>query len=281
MTVRVAAIQMVSTADVEANLQMAQQLLQQAADKGAQFVALPETFAVFDSNSSCHWGDEEQRTSLFTRFVAEQAQALNVWILAGTLPLRTRINGETVPGKRVRAASILFNPQGEQAARYDKLHLFDVQVKDAQGQYRESATIEPGDQPVVTDTPWGRLGMTVCYDLRFPELYSYLQQQGAGFFTVPSAFTQRTGEAHWEVLLRARAIETQCYVIAPNQGGVHSEKRTTWGHSMIIDPWGRVLDWVETGPGVALADMDASLLETIRAGMPVIDHKRFRTEFSA
>ena len=281
MTVRVAAIQMVSTADVEANLQMAQQLLQQAADKGAQFAALPETFAVFDSNSSCRWGDEEQRTGLFTRFIAEQAQALNLWILAGTLPLRTRANGEPVPDNRVRAASILFNPQGEQAARYDKLHLFDVRVKDAQGQYRESATIEPGDQPVVTDTPWGRLGMTVCYDLRFPELYRYLQQQGAGFFTVPSAFTQRTGEAHWEVLLRARAIETQCYVIAPNQGGVHSEKRTTWGRSMIIDPWGRVLDCVETGPGIALADMDPSLLDSIRASMPVIDHKRFRTEFSA
>lgn len=281
MKTRVAAIQMVSTFDVDANLKMAEQLLRDAAEQGARFAALPENFAVLDSDNTLRWGEEEDRTHLFTGFVAEQARALNLWILAGTIPLRRLENGDAVAGQRVRAASILFNPQGEQAARYDKLHLFDVMVGDAQGQYRESATIEPGDSPVLASTPFGNLGMTVCYDLRFAELYSHLQRLGADFFTVPSAFTWRTGEAHWETLLRARAIETQSYVIAPNQGGVHSPKRTTWGHSMIVDPWGKVLSCIEAGPGLAVADMDADILINIRAGMPVLQHKRLATRFDS
>lgn len=274
---RVAALQMVSTFDVDANLKSAGQLLRQAADQGAQFAALPENFAVLDSDNLCRWGDEENRSQLFTQFLANMARELKIWIQGGTLPRRTRPDGSAVAGWRVRAASILLDPQGNEVARYDKIHLFDVQVGDAQGQYRESSTIEPGDTPVLASTPFGKLGMTVCYDLRFPELFSLLQKQGAEFFTVPSAFTARTGEAHWEVLLRARAIETQSYIIASGQGGVHSAKRTTWGHSMIVDPWGHVLAMqTEAGPGVVVADMDSDVLHSVRSGMPIAQHKRFQ-----
>ena len=277
MKTLVAALQMVSTFDIDANLKSAEQLLQQAADQGTSFAALPENFAVLDSDNLCRWGDEEVRTGLFTHFLSAQARKHNLWILGGTVPLRTLTNGAPVAGKRVRAASLLINPQGEIAARYDKIHLFDVHVGDAQGQYRESATIEPGDTPVLAATPFGRLGMNVCYDLRFPELFSLLTRQGADFFTVPSAFTWRTGEAHWEILLRARAIETQCFVIAPGQGGVHSSKRTTWGHSMIVDPWGQVMACKQDpGPGVAIAEMDSELLQTVRNSMPLGQHKRFQ-----
>jgi len=281
MKTLIAAIQMVSTYDVDANLKMAEQLLRQAAEQGATFAALPENFAVLDTGKTLHWGEEEQQHQLFSRFVADMARTLNLWILAGTMPKRIRPDGSAVEGDRVRAASILFNNQGDVVARYDKLHLFDVTVGDAQGQYRESAVFEPGTESLVAATPFGTLGMTVCYDLRFPELYSSLRQQGADFITVPSAFTRRTGEAHWEALLRARAIETQCYVIAPDQGGEHSKTRATWGHSMIVDPWGVVLACVDTGPGVAIAEMDTDVIANIRNSMPVLQHKRFRTAFDS
>jgi nitrilase len=279
MKLKAAAIQMVSTFDVDANLASAEALLREAAAQGVTFAALPENFAVLDSDNLYRWAEEERSSSRFTGFVARLAQELGIWILAGTLPLRIRRDGATVDGKRVRAASILFAPDGRQHARYDKLHLFDVLVGDAQGQYRESASIEPGDAPLVTDTPFGRLGLTVCYDLRFPELFGWLQREGASIITVPSAFTHRTGEAHWETLLRARAIETQCFVIAPGQGGVHNVRRTTWGHSMIVDPWGVVLACHDTGPGLAIAELDLALIDTLRTGMPLQQHKRFSPAF--
>lgn len=280
MKCRVAAIQMVSTFDVEANLRSAEQQLRAAAEAGAELAVLPENFAVLDSDNLLRWADEEQRNRIFSSFVETMARTLGLWIVAGTIPMRTRRDGTLVEGNRVRAASILFAPDGAVFARYDKLHLFDVLVGDAQGQYRESASIEPGDQPLVVATPLGQLGLTVCYDLRFPELFSWLQQEGADIITVPSAFTYRTGEAHWEVLLRARAIETQCFVIAPNQGGVHSSRRTTWGHSMIIDPWGTVLGCHDSGPGLVIADLDLAQLRELRASMPLQQHKRFSPTFT-
>lgn len=279
MKLKAAAIQMVSTFDVDANLQSAEQLLRAAAGQGVTFAALPENFAVLDSDNLYRWAEEERSSGRFTGFVARLAQELGIWILAGTIPLRMRRDGSPVAGKRVRAASILFAPDGSQHTRYDKLHLFDVVVGDAQGQYRESASIEPGDGPQVAETPFGSIGLTVCYDLRFPELFSWLQRQGADIITVPSAFTHRTGEAHWESLLRARAIETQCFVIAPGQGGVHNARRTTWGHSMIVDPWGVVLACHDTGPGLAIAELDLALPDTLRAGMPLLQHKRFTPAF--
>ncbi len=280
MKIVAAAIQMVSTFDVTANLASAESLLREAAGNGCQLAVLPENFAVLDSDNTLRWAEEEQSTQLFTGFVSRMAQQLQMWILAGTIPMRQLGDGSLVPGTRVRAASILFDPEGRQHARYDKLHLFDVAVGDAQGQYRESATIESGDQPMVTDTPFGRLGLSVCYDVRFSEYYSWMQRQGACIITVPSAFTYRTGEAHWEILLRARAIETQCFVIAPDQGGVHSARRTTWGQSMIVDPWGQVLASHATGPGLALAELDLAQVATLRASMPLLTHKRFSTEFT-
>lgn len=280
MKCRVAAIQMVSTYDVDANLRSAEQQLRAAADAGVELAVLPENFAVLDSDNLLRWADEEQRNRIFSGFVETMARTLGLWIVAGTIPMRSRRDGTLVDANRVRAASILFAPDGAAFARYDKLHLFDVLVGDAQGQYRESASIEPGDQPLVVATPLGQMGLTVCYDLRFPELFSWLQREGADIITVPSAFTYRTGEAHWEVLLRARAIETQCFVIAPNQGGVHSSRRTTWGHSMIIDPWGTVLGCHDTGPGLVIADLDLAQLRELRASMPLQQHKRFSPTFT-
>lgn len=280
MKCRVAAIQMVSTFDVDANLRSAEQQLRAAADAGVELAVLPENFAVLDSDNLLRWADEEQRNRMFTGFVETMARNLGLWIVAGTIPMRTRRDGTLVDANRVRAASILFAPDGAVFARYDKLHLFDVLVGDAQGQYRESASIEPGDQPLVVATPLAQLGLTVCYDLRFSELYSWLQREGADIITVPSAFTYRTGEAHWEVLLRARAIETQCFIIAPNQGGVHSARRTTWGHSMIIDPWGTVLGCHATGPGLVIADLDLDQLRELRTSMPLQQHKRFSATFT-
>ena len=281
MKIKVAAVQTVSTPDVNANLAMAESLLQQAADAGVTFAVLPENFAVLDSGNLAHWSAQEHSQHLFSQFVAERARNLGIWIQAGTIPMCAREDGSLVDGGRVRSASLLFAPDGTLHARYDKLHLFDVAVGDAQGQYRESASFEPGDQPRVVSTPFGQVGLTVCYDLRFPELYSWLQRNGAQLITVPSAFTYRTGEAHWEILLRARAIETQCYVIAPNQGGIHNPKRTTWGHSMIVDPWGKVLACHETGPGIACAEVDLDYLQSLRASMPLQEHKRFQAEFGS
>jgi len=280
MKCRVAAIQMVSTFDVDANLRSAEQQLRAAAEAGVELAVLPENFAVLDSDNLLRWADEEQRNRIFTGFVETMARTLGLWIVAGTIPMRSRRDGTLVDANRVRAASILFAPDGAVFARYDKLHLFDVLVGDAQGQYRESASIEPGDQPLVVATPLAQLGLTVCYDLRFPELYSWLQREGADIITVPSAFTYRTGEAHWEVLLRARAIETQCFIIAPNQGGVHSARRTTWGHTMIIDPWGTVLGCHATGPGLVIADLDLAQLRELRTSMPLQQHKRFSPTFT-
>lgn len=279
--VRAAAIQMVSNFDVENNLATAEQLLIQAADQGAALAVLPENFAVLDSDNLYRWGEEEKRTQIFSGFLQHQAKALGMEIIGGTIPMRERLNGTPVSDKRVTASSLHYNAVGELCGRYDKIHLFDVAVKDQQGQYKESRVIEPGSQWATSTTVAGLLGLTVCYDLRFPELYQRLAAEGASVFTVPSAFTYRTGEAHWEALLRARAIENQAFVIAPDQGGQHSEKRQTWGHSMIVDPWGTVLSQLESGPGVVLADLDLDWQQEIRSAMPTQQHKRFaKTELT-
>lgn len=279
--VRVAAIQMVSNFDVENNLATAEQLLLQAAEQGASLAVLPENFAVLDSDNLFRWGEEERQTRIFSGFLQHQAHKLEMEIVGGTIPMRQRMDDTIVSDKRVTASSLHYNAKGELCSRYDKIHLFDVSVKDQQGQYKESRVIEPGTQWMTSATAAGLLGLTVCYDLRFPELYQRLSSEGATLFTVPSAFTYRTGEAHWETLLRARAIENQAFVIAPDQGGQHSEKRQTWGHSMIVDPWGTVLSQLETGPGIVLADLDLDWQQEIRAAMPTQQHKRFgKTELT-
>lgn len=273
---RVAALQMVSKPDVEENLLAARRLIREAVERGAEMVSLPENYAVLDCGPvRRHAEPEGEDAGPLQAFLAEQARQHGVWLLGGTIPLTTRPGSrEPVAGERVRASSLLYDPQGRCVARYDKIHLFDVDVADAQSRYRESDTFEPGGRAVVADTPAGALGLTVCYDMRFPELYRTLTDQGARMVTVPSAFTRVTGQAHWEPLLRARAIENQVYVIAPGQGGRHNEKRETWGHSMIIDPWGRVLACHETGEGVAMATVDPDFPEQLRGQMPVASHRR-------
>ncbi|MCP5358430.1 MAG: carbon-nitrogen hydrolase family protein [Pseudomonadales bacterium] len=281
MNAKVAVVQLVSGARVQGNLDAAARQIRAAAEAGASLVLLPENFAVLDAGPLPEFAEEEgQGDGLLQGFLSAQAQAHGITLVGGTIPLITRPQqqGEGEPVRltdgRVRPASLVYGPDGTLLARYDKIHLFDVQVEDKQAQYSESLRFEPGDELVCVDTPVGRLGLTICYDLRFPELYQSLRDQGAQLLTVPSAFTQVTGAAHWEVLLRARAIENQCYVLAANQGGVHNEMRETYGHSMIVDPWGTVLARHEKGEGFALAEIDLAHLDRVRSRMPVQAHRR-------
>ena len=275
---KVAAIQMVSTDDVDENLATADRLIALAAERGADLVVLPEVFAVLEGGPMRQYGEMEG-TGKLQEFLADQARGNKLIVVGGTIPLISR------PGKResgdsiiedekVRAACLVFDSHGNQIARYDKIHLFDVILNDAQTEYSESYSYEPGSGIVTLQTPLGYLGLSVCYDMRFPELYREFFKLGVEIVTVPAAFTAVTGEAHWESLLRARAIENQCYVVAAAQGGRHNEKRETWGHSMIIDPWGNVLDCLEKGEGIALANIDIDYLNNIRARMPVREQQK-------
>ena len=271
---RVAGIQMVSGSDLEANLSQARQLLTIARDGGARVAVLPENFAVLHTAVMLDQGQQEITSDgPIRRFLAEQARSLGLWLVGGSLPMAARADGSVIPD-RVRATCWVLDDQGREVGRYDKIHLFDAEVGDAQGRYMESDTFEPGDAVVVVDTPVGRLGLTICYDLRFPELYRALAREGAQWITVPSAFTYRTGEAHWEPLLRARAIENQVWVCAVNQGGQNSSKRRTWGRSMIIDPWGSVVAQVAEGEQVVFADIDLAQEDDLRQKMPVLQHRR-------
>src|SRR5690554_3056965 len=232
----VAAIQMVSTHDKDENLRQAEQLLQQAAGQGAVIAVLPENFAVLDTANMPVYGRQEiVPEGPIRQFLAEQARTLSMWIVGGSLPVAARPDGEALT-ERVRASCIVIDDQGREVARYDKIHLFDAQVEDSQGQYRESDTFEPGDRLVTVETPAGRLGLAICYDLRFPELFRQLREQQVDWITLPSAFTWQTGDAHWQPLLRARAIENQVWMVAPGQGGQNSPRRRTYGHTMIVDP---------------------------------------------
>ena len=264
-----AAIQMVSEPDMAANLATAADLLAEAAGRGAQLAVLPENFAQMGRRETDKLAVQETPgAGLIQDFLAEQAARHRLWLVGGTIPLRTADDDQ-----RVRAACLLFNDQGQPVARYDKVHLFDVQVVGSQERYAESATIEPGNRYVVVDTPWGRLGLAVCYDLRFPEQFRAMVDHGMEILALPAAFTASTGAAHWETLLRARAIENQCYVIAAAQGGRHANGRETFGDSLLIDPWGLILDRRAWGPGMALARMDRPFLENIRRQFPSLEHR--------
>ncbi len=267
-----AVIQMVSLDDVLANLRAARHLLEQAAEQGARLAVLPENFAAMGRRDLAILGRAEaEGHGPILPWLRQVARDLRLWVVAGTLPLPP----DGRPELKAHACSLLVDEDGERVARYDKLHLFDVDVADARGRYRESEDYAFGEQLVLADTPVGRLGLTVCYDLRFPELYSRLREAGAELITAPAAFTAVTGAAHWQVLTRARAIETQCYLLAAGQGGMHPGGRETFGHSAIIDPWGRVLAEQETGEAVLLAGRDAAEQTAIRQRMPVVRHRRF------
>ncbi|WP_411563744.1 carbon-nitrogen hydrolase family protein [Pseudomonas shirazensis] len=269
---KAAVIQMVSQDDVMANLQRAGVLLEQAAAAGARLAVLPENFAAMGRRDAAAIGLAEARgEGPILPWLKRTARALKLWIVAGTLPLPPL--GQ--PDAKARACSLLIDEHGEVVARYDKLHLFDVDVADNRGRYRESDDYAHGSQVVVADTPLGKVGLSVCYDLRFPELYSALRAAGAELITAPAAFTAVTGAAHWEVLIRARAIETQCYLLAAAQGGIHPGPRETHGQAAIVDPWGRIIAQQARGEAVLLAERDIDQQASIRARMPVITHRRF------
>ena len=260
MSCTVAVIQTNSRDNIAANKAQIERLVQQAAQDGAELVVLPEMCLTMDSAQYAQLAADRTVPEWFAALAARYG----IWILAGAVP-------QPCPDDdpRVRSALLVFNSQGDLVSRYDKVHLFDVDVADSQGSYRESERFAPGEDLVVVDTPAGRIGLSICFDLRFPEQFQALRQQGAELLVVPAAFTHTTGEAHWEILLRARAIETQCFVLAANQCGWHDEKRRTWGHSMIIDPWGRVLGSCADEIGFASAIPDLQSLRDIRAQMPL------------
>jgi nitrilase len=263
-----AAIQMASGPDVEANLLEAGRLIGAAAEAGAGLAVLPENFALMGRTEfdklDCM---EDVGDGMIQQFLADTARRHSVWIVGGTLPMVASVSG------KIRASCLVFDDQGQQVARYDKMHLFDVDVPGTDEQYRESDTVEAGAEPVALDTPFGRLGLAVCYDLRFPELFRRMLSSGVEIIVLPAAFTEKTGAAHWEVLVRARAVENLCYVVAAAQGGFHVNGRQTHGRSMIVDPWGKVLDKKDTGPGYALARIDLQLLNRLRSSFPVLDHR--------
>jgi predicted amidohydrolase len=262
----IAAAQMVSTADKGQNLEAATRLVRRAAGLGARLVGLPENFS---------WmGPEEERPGAAETLegptlghMARLARELGVTLLAGS------ILEAGAPGGRLYNTSVLFGPEGERLGVYRKLHLFDVEVGDG-ATYRESAAVAPGTEVVVAPTELGRLGLSVCYDLRFPELYRRLVREGATLLAVPAAFTMMTGKDHWEVLLRARAIENQAYVLAPAQGGRHSANRVTYGHALVVDPWGLVTARASEGEGLAVAPVDPVLQARIRRDLPCLEHRR-------
>lgn len=265
---KVAAIQMVSSADVTANLAVARQLLEEAAGQGAELAVLPEYFWLlgFKDTDKLPLAEQVGHGSM-QDFLAQCAKDFGLWIVGGTLPLATS------DPARVFNTTLVYQPSGECVARYDKIHLF--RFDNGRESYDESRVLEAGREPVVFELPsvdgqtW-RVGLSICYDLRFPELYRALK---ADLLLVPSAFTFTTGQAHWEVLLRARAIENLAYVLASAQGGVHENGRRTWGHSMAVSPWGLILAQHETGAGVVMADLDKAALEADRMRLPALGHR--------
>lgn len=276
MSPKLIALQMVSVPDTEQNLNQVEALIKAVVPQKVQtptLVVLPECFSFFGSKDSAQLdiaeiiGDGPIQTRL-----SAIAKQYGVWIVSGTMP--TKIEDETT---RFEASCLVFDDQGKRRAAYQKIHMFDVEVADNTGSYKESRTTKPGNKVVVIeDTPFGRLGLAVCYDLRFPSLFHAMGS--IDVLVLPAAFTQKTGEAHWHPLLQARSIEKQCYVVAANQGGEHDNGRMTYGHSCIYSGWGELLTEIRQGPGCVSAQMDFEQLKQIRSNMPVTQHNRFRSE---
>ena len=271
MNLKAAVVQVTSADDVAANLATALALLEQAHAQGCRLAVLPENFAFMGARERDKLAlAESPGRGAIQDFLSQAAARLQLWIVAGTVPLAVPGNAE-----KVYAASLVYDDAGACVARYDKIHLFDVQLPERSETYRESASIEAGvPRPLAVPTPCGILGLSVCYDLRFPELYRGLAALGAEIITVPSAFTATTGAAHWLPLLRARAIENQCFVLAPGQCGTHPGGRSTWGHSLIVDPWGAVLAELGDTPGIAVATLDFDRLAQVRTSFPALRHRR-------
>jgi deaminated glutathione amidase len=266
---KVAAIQMTSSHIVADNLAAAAVLLREAKEAGAEVACLPENFCFIGLKDAdkLQIAEEDGRGPV-QQFLSDTARSLKMWILGGTIVLK----GDTP--SRVANSSLLIDEAGKRVARYDKIHLFDVTIPGRNEQYRESSHVMPGREPVLADTPVGRLGMSVCYDMRFPELYRELVAQGAEWLAMPAAFTVPTGRAHWETLLRARAIENLCYVVAPAQSGTHSSGRETYGDSIIVDYWGQVLSRLAKGTGVITADIDLAQQAESRLRFPALANRQ-------
>lgn len=263
-TIKVAGIQMASSPSVASNLIEAERLIKMAVEADAKLVVLPEYFAIM----GIHDTDkvkvrEDEGDGPIQRFLSKIAKKHKIWLIGGTVPLVSN------SVKKVRNSCLVYNDKGKQMARYDKIHLFGLDL--ATEQYHEEKTIEAGNEVVVVDTPYGKIGLSACYDLRFPELYRAMGE--VDMIVVPSAFTETTGKAHWETLVRARAIENLCYVIAPAQGGYHLSGRETHGNSMIVDPWGVVLDHLPRGSGIVIASINTHYQESLRKSLPALKHK--------
>jgi predicted amidohydrolase len=264
-TFRAACVQLRSSDDVAENVRTAAELIREAKAKGAEFIATPEntTLMAPDGGAKLERSSSEDKDPALPQFRA-LAEELGIWLLIGSLAIK-------VSDTKTANRSFLVDPKGRITARYDKIHLFDVDLPSGE-KYRESNTVAGGDKAVTTELPWGRIGLSICYDLRFPQLYRALAKKGAFALTVPSAFTETTGKAHWHVLLRARAIENGAFVIAPAQGGTHANGRKTYGHSLIIAPWGEILAEGGTDPGVIVADIDPAAAADARGRIPNLQH---------
>jgi predicted amidohydrolase len=266
---KVAAIQMTSSHVVAENLAAADAFLREAKDAGALIACLPENFSFIGLKDEDKLQvAEPDGNGPVQAFLSKTAAKLNMWILGGTIVIRTN------DASRVANSSLLIDAHGKRVARYDKIHLFDVTIPGRNEQYRESNHVLPGRDPIIADTPVGKLGLSVCYDMRFPELYRELVLQGAEWLAMPAAFTVPTGLAHWETLLRARAIENLCYVVAPAQSGLHTSGRETYGDSLIVDYWGQVLSRLAKGTGVITADIDLASQAESRARFPALDNRQ-------
>ena len=299
---KVAALQMTTGPDVTANLETAGALLDEAAQRGAKLAVLPENFAFMGlADADKRKVAEAEGAGPIQDFLSRKARENKLWIIGGTAPIRARSehragepavsdpgparegaaskaplsDGSPASDSRPAAASLVYNDAGQLVARYDKIHLFDVDIPGRTEPYRESANVAPGSAPKVVDTPVGRVGLSVCYDMRFPELFRQLSQDGAQILSIPSAFTTPTGRAHWETLLRARAIENLCFVIAPAQSGIHPSGRETYGDSMIIDYWGRILARRPRGTGVVVHELDLAGQAKVREEFPALRHRVF------
>ncbi len=266
-TFKVAGIQMASSPHVSSNLTEAERLIAIAVEQGAKIVVLPEYFCIMGlKDIDKVQVREKMGEGPIQRFLAKTARDYKIWLIAGTIPLVSNY------ANKVRNSCLVYNDKGEQVARYDKIHLFGLDL--GAEHYHEENTIESGDAVVVVDTPYGKIGLSVCYDLRFPELYRAMGQ--VDMIVIPSAFTETTGKAHWEPLIRARAIENLCYVIAPAQGGYHLSGRETHGNSMIVDPWGVILDRLPRGSGIVIANINRDYQKSLRQSLPALKHRTIK-----
>ncbi|MCW7761767.1 amidohydrolase [Photorhabdus luminescens] len=272
--VNVALLQLCSGENIKHNLAQIEQQIKQLPDT-IKFVMTPENALLFANADSYRKHAEQQGNGPLQQAVSEIARRYGVWLLIGSMPLISRENSE-----RLTSSSLLFDDQGKICARYDKIHMFDVNINDEHGSYNESSVFQRGEHITVVDTPVGRLGMAICYDLRFPGLFQALREQGAELISVPAAFTRLTGKAHWEPLLRARAIENQCILLAPAQVGVHGT-RQTWGHSMAVDGWGKVIKKNPDAVSALQLNVRADSLKVMREQMKVVKHNRFRPQLTS